>query len=296
MSKKTLIHIALTAFALFLLLALVLQKNTASDLVLEDGKYPEPVGGYSFLEAIEYSFIASGITFQYGATKELVENGIQQILTINVESTRQVATTEDDNVSNLKVSSDGTVEKVNQLEQDMESDASNLDLKDTYKTETFKTKDLKEYESQKDQFDEKDETFRITLPVDVKKDNYKTTSNAWKLNYRFYDGALTGLDRSYWYSQWFLDEDNGIYDRAWTSLKWLAQNYLNCEIIADEDEVFEILIYGEQFNYEVIFEKLKIDMFDIGTDVNTIAMTSIPLSEEDSAYLLKSVGIITEAE
>ena len=145
---------------------------------------------------------------------------------------------------------------------------------------------------------ENDKIMRFTTPVGFNKDNVDSTSNVWQVNYRFYKGGLTGVDDSYWGSQLF-DEDIQYFDRAWTSLKWLCQDYLNCVIVADEENFFEAIVYSSDNTYYwyLMLDRLEnFDAYGFGTKNNVIAMKVIPIKIEDAANIMYDLGVATEIE
>lgn len=210
--------------------------------------------GFTFLEGLGFSFLTSGLSYQFGVTPELVEKGFETLLSTNFK--------EDATENNASINPD------------------------IYEKITNKTLD-----SKGNIIDNNDLTTTFILPKDVNEKNIDSTTNLWALNYRFYKNGLTGLQPSYWYSQLF--KEDIYFDRAWNSVVWMCQKYFNCIIIKNEQNNLEAIFYSNDVYWYLYLDKLyNINILNISKPINCISMKVEPIKEKDAISLMKSKNIV----
>lgn len=249
MVKRKKILTIITIISLFLVFLLGMQEKSISDLQPDNlNTYKEP-SELTFLDLLSLSFLNTGLSYEFGVTEEIVEEGFKQIFSMNL-----------DPESNIDRSLDN--------------------IEDQYEITYSNTLDSNGKEIQNDKI------MTITTPIGINSENIETTSNAWVLNYRFYDGGFTGLRTSYWYSQLF-EYNEDYFNKVWNSLKWLCYEFLNCQVMVDNGKTFEVLFYGDVYNWYLYLDKVNVDIFNINKPVNAISMKINPISNDDSQNLLK---------
>lgn len=252
MIEKRKILTIITVISLFLVFLLGMQERSISDLQLNNlSTYKEP-SELTFLDLLGLSFLNTGLSYEFGVTEEVIEEGFKQIFSMSL------------NPDNIELETLDSVNYDNLYE---------ITYSDTLDANGNKI--------------ENDRVMTITTPVGINSENIETTSNAWILNYRLYNGGLTGLRTSYWYSQLF-EYNEDYFNKVWDSLRWLCDGVLNCKVISNDGNTFEALFYGETYNWYLYLDKINADIFNIDKPVNAISMKINPISEKDSQNLIKS--------
>lgn len=278
LKNNILMIISLISIVLIVLLAL--QENNISDLSFNNKTlqklygYSEPEGGVTYIEALGLEYISLGSIFNYGVTKDTIlyyfENLMNQSL---VEEGEDVLA----NVQNISL------------------DEINSDKEEYLNLEDIASIEYLDYINNEGKTVDNNEIMSVLVPKTLSKENIETTSNAWKFNYHLYKDSFIGVKDAIWYSQLF--ETETVFNRAWTSLKWLCQDKIQCEILEDLDDKFNVFIYGSDgYNWYVSFERCNGDAFGFDKNINYISMNSVPLNEEDSLVLLSKYGFVSELE
>lgn len=302
---KKIIYSIISIIGIILVFFIYTKEDNISKLSLvsaqvgNTGNYEGPKN-ITFIEKLGLLYLSSGLIYEFGIPNEVVESGLQTILSTNLEemdkteNEDQFVFTEDELLNYMEqenASSEETdIEDVESSENstEVENTEQIIDWTQFYTKEEFTTKD-----SNGEIFREDDITIRYTTPVGLNKDNVAKSSNIWQFNYRYVDNALIGLETSYWTSDLFGDEE--IFDRAWTSLKWISQDYLNCTIISDTNTSFSAIVYNTNSTYYwyLYLDKLyDYDAFGLGIKQNVLAMTVEPISIENAYNIMNGLGLL----
>lgn len=259
MKKKLLLIISsLSIILIFAIYGLSLRKEKTDITNNIEGNGIEAPEGFTFIEGLGLSFLTSGLSYQFGVSPDFVESGFKAI--IETDFTMQETATA--------------------------SQALNWNEIYTKKEEITKDSNGKE-------IDKNDITITYMMPIGINENNIESTSNAWILNYRFYKNSLTGLKPSYWYSQLF--QEDIYFNRAWNSLKWMCQDYLNCEILKNNENSIEAIFYADDIYWYLYLDKLyDVDIFNLNKSVNCISMKIDPIKEEDAVDILKKYNKIIQ--
>lgn len=272
--------IAISLISIFLVILLAMQESTISDLSFNESKiknlygYDEPSGGITYIEALGLEYISLGSIFNYGVTKETVLYFFENLMNQDLveENSDMLKTIQETSLKEIDTSKEGYLYLEN---------VANIEYTDYVNSQGEKIKD--------------NQIMTVTIPKNLSKDNVETTSNAWKFDYHLYDDSFIGVDEAIWYSQLF--DDSLYFDRAWTSLKWLCQEKIQCEILNDMEDYFEVLVYGtDGYCWLVSFIRNNGDIFNYNKNLNYISMSSMPITEEDSFELLNKYGIVDKLE
>ncbi len=262
---------------IFLIIVMGLQPNTISDLSFDEKSiskasgYSEPEGGVTYLEALGLQYLSLGSIFNYGVNSNVITYYYEGLMNENL-----VSDSESDLLGKVAdIESNVTSEKYLALE-----DVATVEEGDYYNSNGEKI--------------DGNTVLTITVPKTLAKENISSTSNAWKFTYHFYKDGLIGVDNAIWYSQLF--ENSEVFDRAWNSLKWLCQDKIQCEILADYGDEFLVLVYGNEWNWVVTLDRLTGDAFNSGDNINYIKMTVLPVDEENSLSILSKYGIVSQVD
>lgn len=214
-----------------------------------NGNYKAPES-ITFIEKLGLLYLTGGLGYEFGVNNEVVETGFQTILTSDLDEMDN--SSKDDNYimneDELKdylenMESEQSKEQVEESEdistetstEEKEEIKEEIKWEELYTKESFNTTD-----SKGDIYRDDDIIVRYTTPIGINKSNVYDSTNIWQYNYRYLNNGLIGLETSYWASYMFQEEK--YFDRAWTSLKWLCQDYLNCVIVSDSRNSFEAIV------------------------------------------------------
>lgn len=280
--NKNFIMCVICFIGIILSFVLFSTNSTVSDLSIFDAKkdinnkYEAPKA-ITFVEKIGLMYLTSGVGYQFGVSDEVVEIGLQTLMSSNLDT----SSNQDDNSIIVDASEViATEEDAQEIVDETLNSEPNWD--EVYKKSTFKTLD-----ENGDEIDENDTILQFTTPYNFDIKDIDTTSNFWQLNYRMYGGCLTGMRESYWGSQLF--NEDIYYDRAWTSLKWLCQDYLNAVVIEDTDTTYNAIIYSadEKYYWSLFLDKLEnSNALDENQKCNLIGMTVLPISKDEVSLIL----------
>ena len=256
----------------------------------DDGKYEAP-SGVTIIEKMGLMYLSSGVAYQFGTTREAVEIGFQTIL--NMDLSELDSSNNGNGVDSIisiedYVNQDSTIIE----EDDVIGDITEIDWTTVYDKKEYKTLD----ENGKE-INEKDTILSITTPTGFKPEDMENISNMWNINYRLYDGFLTGVAPSYWGSELFKTEE--YFERAFTSLKWICQDYLNSIVMEDNDNFYGAIIYSvdEEYYWYLTLEKLEnAKPFDDKNAGNFISMEVLPISINEVKEILEAKGILETFE
>lgn len=279
---KSNIILIVSLVSIILIVLLALQESTISDLAFQNEAiqdlygYSEPEGGVTYIEALGLEYISLGSIFNYGVTKDTVlyyfENLMNQSLVESDENTDILESIKELSVQEIDTTKEGYLFLENMA---------SINYSDFVSSEGKKMED--------------NQIMSVVIPKTLSKDNIETTSNAWKFDYHLYQDSFIGVDNSIWYSQLF--EESTVFDRAWTSLKWLCQDKIQCQILEDLDDSFTVLVYGtDGYSWYLTFTRDNGDAFNLGKNINYISMSSMPLKEEDALALLSKYGYVSKVD
>lgn len=278
---KSKIFAGLSLISIILVVVLGLQENNVADLSFKQDAvsklvgYSEPSGGASYLEALGLEYISLGSIFNYGVSSNVITYYFENLLN------QELVSDEDTDILE-------TVKSISTSEPDTTS-------KDYLALENIASINNTEYIDIEGNVIEDNEIMSIVVPKTMNADNIETTSNAWKFDYHLYKDSFIGVKKAVWYSQLF--SETAVFDRAWTSLKWLCSDKIQCEILTDAEDSFTVLVYGgDEYSWYLTFDRYTGDVFELGKEVNYIEMSSVPLKEEDALQLLSNYGYVSELE
>lgn len=260
---------------LFLIVIMGFQENTISDLSFNKDVmtrlygYSEPEGGVTYLEALGLQYLTLGSIFNYGVNENVITYYYEGLMNENLLTDTENLLDDTLDISNT------TEDKYLALE-----DVAIIERGDYYDLDGEKI--------------DGNTTLTITIPKTLTSENIKTASNAWKFTYHMYKEGLIGVDNAIWYSKLF--ENLEVFDRAWTSLKWLCQDKIQCDILTDYGDSFLVIVYGNERNWLVTLDRLTGDAFNSGDTINYINMTVMPIDEENTISLLGQYGLIQEVK
>lgn len=298
LKNKRIIFLLISFIGLILVFFVYTRNNTISNLSLisakanTNGVYEAPES-ITFIEKLGLLYLTGGLSYEFGVTDEVIELGLQTILSSDLEEMDKQSTEEEyifneEEMLNILENESVIEETKESIEKDSEIEEPIINWQEFYSKEIFNTKD-----SQGNIYRDEDITVSYTTPVGLNKDNVYNATNIWQYNYRYLNDGLIGLNTSFWGSYMFQEEI--YFDRAWTSLKWLCQDYLNCVIVSDNKEVFEAIVYNNDNTYYwyLYLDKLyNYDAFGYGVKQNVIAMTVEPINIDNAYKIMESLGLV----